>query len=269
MNKAPLILFAISALLPLQAGEIQWTEDPRLGKIFADHGLKGTFVVFDVGANTFTGTDQSRADTRFIPASTFKIPNSLIGLETRAVSSVDDPIPYTGPADPFIPAWAADMGLREAIKLSNVPIYKELARRIGPEKMAAGLKSIDYGNQEIGESVDTFWLRGPLKISAIEQAQFLAQLAQKSLPMSISSQEAVHDITLHESGPGWSIHAKTGWQNAPDEGTGWWVGWVNKEGQIYAFALNADLKGPSDGPKRIEMATEGLKILGILPATGD
>jgi beta-lactamase class D len=29
-----------------------------------------------------------------------------------------------------------------------------------------------------------------------------------------------------DAGLGWSLHAKTGWQNAPGAGVGWWVGWV-------------------------------------------
>ncbi len=49
--------------------------------------------------------------------------------------------------------WEHDMGLRDAIKISNVPIYQELARRIGLERMKAGVEKLDYGNKDIGEVV--------------------------------------------------------------------------------------------------------------------
>src|SRR5690606_10185028 len=116
----------------------------------------------------------------FVPASTFKIPNTLIGLATGAVKSVDEIFPYGGQPQPF-KTWEKDMGLREAITLSNVPVYQELARRIGLERMQLNLLNMDFGNNEIGTVVDRFWLDGPLKISAVEQTRFLAKLAQGQL----------------------------------------------------------------------------------------
>ena len=79
-------------------------------------------------------SDEARAKKRFTPASTFKIANSLIGLDVSAVKSVDEVLPYGGKPQ-RIKEWERDMGLREAIKMSNVAIYQELARRIGIERM--------------------------------------------------------------------------------------------------------------------------------------
>lgn len=56
--------------------------------------------------------------------------NSLIGLWSGAVVDVDAVLPYTGEVNPFMQSWKRDMGLREAIVISNVPIYQELALRI-------------------------------------------------------------------------------------------------------------------------------------------
>lgn len=120
-------LFAFSA--PAAA----WEESLQIGELFKSAGVKGTFALYDAGAQRYIGHNEARAHQRFVPASTFKIPNSLIGLSTGAVKSIVMVIPYKGPPRPFIPAWARDMGLREAIALSNVPLYQELARRIGLE----------------------------------------------------------------------------------------------------------------------------------------
>jgi beta-lactamase class D len=181
-----------------------------------------------------------------------------------AVKTVDEVLPYTGPPQPFIKAWAKDMGLREAIALSNVPIYQELARRIGLDRMRDNVVRMEYGNKEIGTTVDNFWLTGPLKISAIEQTQFLAKLAQDALPFPQEFQKSVREIVFLEQGANWKLYGKTGWENAPSQGVGWWVGWVQKDDHIYAFALNLDMQNASDASKRVELGKASLRALGLL-----
>jgi beta-lactamase class D len=255
------VLVTISISSTAVAG---WEESSRLSELFKSAGANGTFVLYDVTANTYIGHDKARAERRFVPASTFKIPNSLIGLSVGAVKSVDDVLPYKGDPQPFIKAWAKDMGLREAIALSNVPIYQELARRIGLDRMRDNVSRMDYGNKEIGDTIDSFWLNGPLKISAVEQTQFLAKLAQDALPFPKTFQKGVREIVLLEQGKNWRLYGKTGWKNAPDQGLGWWVGWVEEDGHVYAFALNMDIQKASDLGKRVELGKASLKALGIL-----
>jgi hypothetical protein len=73
----------------------------------------------------------------------------------------------------------------------------------------------------------------------------------------------VAEITQVESGPGWSLHAKTGWQNAPGPGVGWWVGWVQKGDQITPFALNIAMAGAADAPKRERLGRSSLLGLSL------
>lgn len=256
-------LMAVACLLAIQAQAAGWEERPQLGELFRRAGVTGTFVLHDVATGRFVGHDRARAERRFVPASTFKIPHSLIGLAVGAVGDVDEALPYRGPPRPFIEAWARDMGLREAIVLSNVPIYQELARRIGPERMREHLLRMDYGNGEIGTAVDAFWLSGPLAISAIEQARFLARLASDALPYPPALQSSAREISLLEQAEGWRLHGKTGWQNAPGEGVGWWVGWLEKDGRVYAFALNMDIRTAADAGRRVELGRACLKALGL------
>ena len=70
-----------------------------------------------------------------------KVANSLIGLSTGAVRSADEVLPYGGKPQRF-KAWEHDMSLRDAIKASNVPVYQELARRIGLERMRANVSRL-------------------------------------------------------------------------------------------------------------------------------
>lgn len=237
--------------------------------------LQATFVLFDPATESLHVANRQRADQRFIPASTFKIANTLIGLETGAVRDVDEVLPYGGQPQ-WRPEWEHDMALREAIKLSAVPIYQELARRIGLERMGAMLRKLGYGNAEIGTVVDRFWLQGPLAISAIEQTRFLTRLVQRRLPVSAANLAAVDEITVQERTAEYVLHYKTGWAATalPQSGgrgggrsggqIGWVVGWLRRGTASYPFAFNMDIGGVDDLPKRWPLARACLSALGKL-----
>jgi beta-lactamase class D len=261
---------SIIALLLLATGR-SFAEEPKieeavkLAKIFQEHRARGTFVLFDAKTEQFKAHDPARAIRRFIPASTFKIPNTLIGLETGAVKSVDQALPYGGKPQPF-PQWEHDMPLREAIRISAVPIYQELARRIGLAQMDEWVTRLNYGNAKIGKTVDRFWLDGPLEISALEQARFLARLVEGQLPVQPATIAAVKEITLLEKSGEYELHGKTGWCTSVDPHVGWWVGWIERGGLLTsAFALNMDLPGKDDAAKRIPIGRACLNALGAFP----
>lgn len=87
-------LFAACFLLFCHVAQaLDWAESPALGKLFGEAGVRGTLVVYDVAAERFIGFDRTRAEARFVPASTFKVVNSLIGLASGAVKSVDEALP--------------------------------------------------------------------------------------------------------------------------------------------------------------------------------
>lgn len=263
-NKTILRILPFSMILFFSAATAaSWNENKEVAQIFGDVGVTGTFVLYDVSKDEYTGFDQERANTRYIPASTYKIANSLIGLTTGAVKDVDEILPYGG-GEYFLDAWEHDMSLRDAIVISNVPIYQELARRIGLERMQENVRKLNYGNMDIGPVVDRFWLDGPLAISAVEQAKFVSALAQQKLDFPTQHQQAVAEILELEKGDGWSLHGKTGWQTATEPGIGWWVGWVKRGDHIYAFALNLDMDEIVDAPKRIELGKAALQVLKVL-----
>jgi beta-lactamase class D len=231
----------------------------ELGKWFEAEGVSGTFVLRDVGKDEIVIYQRARAGTRYVPASTFKIPNSLIGLHVGAVRDVSEVLPYGG-GKQRIAAWEKDMNLRDAIRVSNVPVYQELARRIGLDRMKENVRAIAYGNQDVGTIVDRFWLDGPLKISAIEQTDFLARLVQRKLPVEERAVAGVEEITLLEQNDRWSLHAKTGWQPP----IGWWVGWVKRGDRVSTFALNMDILKEADAPKRVVVGKACLRALGVI-----
>ena len=246
----------------LAAHASEWTASADVAALFKQAGVTGTFVVYDIDADRYLGYNRSRAETRFVPASTFKIANTMIGLSVGAVENVDEVLPYGGAPQPF-KSWERDMSLREAIALSNATIYQVLARRIGLERMRKNVTELQYGNSDIGTRVDTFWLEGPLAISAVEQSRFLARLVAGDLPFPQHVQRITREIVRLEQGEDWALYGKTGWMNAPGSGVGWWVGWIEKNERAYTFALNIDILKSSDAGKRIELGKASLEAVGV------
>ena len=146
-----------------------------------------------------------------------------------------------------------------------MPAYKELARRIGTERMQANIKKLHYGNESIGNKIDSFWLEGPLKISALEQVKLLTKLARWQLPYPQKAQQQVCDITVLKRTDAYTLHGKTGW--ATDNlavPVGWFVGWVEAKDNLYVFALNMDVPYAADLPLRESITLECLRTLKLL-----
>lgn len=252
---AALFLAAASA----SAAEV--VERPELAAHFKAAGVAGTFVLYDVSADRISVHDRTRADRRFAPQSTFKIFNAMIGLDTGAVKDELEVLPYGGKPQP-IREWEQDMNLRDGIRISNVPVYQELARRIGAQRMQRYIDLVGYGNRDIGKVIDRFWLDGPLEISAVEQAQLMARLAQRRLPFSERSMQAVRGMIRQEGTQDYALFAKTGWGfQSPGAQIGWLVGWIEKEGKPYAFALNIDIHDNADAAKRHSLVRACLQTL--------
>jgi beta-lactamase class D len=199
-----------------------------------------------------------------LPASTFKFPNSLIILESGVVADVDDDVlAWDGVARSR--GWDADQSLRTAFRRSAVWAYQHWAREVGHDRMSEAVARLAYGSAAIGapESIDRFWLQGPLEISAREQVDFLQRLHARSLPVDVSIQDRVVDILRHRSGEGWTLYAKTGWAIRDEPNHGWYVGWLETPDDIWLFAVNIDLDYETgEGALRERLARRALAEVG-------
>lgn len=231
---------------------------------FTDKDLNGTFVLYDVNEDLMMVYNEERSNSIFSPASTFKICNSLIGLQTGTMLSIDDTIRWNGHEYPW-DGWNKDHCLRTAMPVSCVWFYQEMARRIGEEQMQYWLDSVEYGNTSIGERVDLFWLNGSILISAQEQIAFLQRLIDNDLPFDDAVQEAVKEIIITDKTDDYVIHAKTGWAMRVKKSVGWYVGYVEKADNTYIFALNYDMTDAKTQTKyRKELTYELLKLAGVI-----
>ena len=258
------------AAMPLAAQSGESAEvRPELGLHFERYDVAGTFVLYDMEGEHWIRYDPERAASRFIPASTFKIFNSLVALETGAVEDARMVIPWDS-VDRGSRGWNQDQTLRTAFQRSAVWAYQELARRIGEDRMRAWVRREHYGNEDISGGIARFWLTGAIRISANEQVDFLRRLHRGDLDFSDRTMAIVRDIMVVEETPEYTIRAKTGWARPQEEGgpeIGWLVGWVERDAAPYFFALNLETKAP-DVPMREarrEIAYGILRELGVLP----
>lgn len=246
----------------------EWKDHPEWASEFAGRGVAGSMVVFDERARAWHVFDRERAQARYSPASTFKLFNALVALETGAVKEEHEVIRWDGMKRTF-DDWNRDHSLASGMKYSVVWYYQEMARRIGARRMQDWLDRVGYGNRDIGGGIDRFWLDGELRISQVEQVEFLRRLASGSLPFRADVQETVRRIAIVESAPSHVLHAKTGWALVGPEQAdfGWYVGWLEHDGRRWFFALTIDMpKAREDAPKRIEIARAVLARIGALPA---
>lgn len=262
-----LLVASGSASLAEDPGDPQgmaWQDEPSLAELFKTSGLNGSFALYDPEKNTLRGCNEARAAKRYLPASTFKILNSLIAFETGVVKDVAEILPYGGGSQP-VKAWEKDMTIKEAIALSNVPLYQGIARRIGHARMAEYVRKTTYGNAQIGPGVDDFWLKGPLAISILEQLRFINELTRGLLPFSSRSLTLLREIIPHEPGEkeGFVIFYKTGLAAAAKPPTAWVVGWVELKGKAYPFALNFDVGREKDPEQRLPIMRKALALLGL------
>ncbi len=236
---------------------------PELGKYF--QGFTGAFVLYDLSGQRIIRYNPERCAERFLPASTFKIMNSLIGLETGVIPDEAYVIKWDG-THYDIPAWNQDHTLRTAIKNSVVWYYQELARRVGQERMQHYVDAAGYGNQDISGRIDTFWLEGGLRISAEEQVGFLKRLYENDLPFSQRSMDIVKDILVLEKTGSYQLSGKTGSVQRVTPHVGWFVGYLEGGGKVYIFAANVE---DGDGNQAQEITRSILQGLGLLRTGGE
>lgn len=214
-----------------------------LDQAFAAHRVDGAFVAFDEGTATWFRHGSAEALGRHRPASTFKVPNALIALETGAVPDEHTVLPWDG-AEHRIEAWNRDHDLASAMEHSVLWYYQELARRAGPGAMRSWLDRLGYGSRTMGEQLDRFWLDGSLAISPEEQVSFLRRLRTGALPASQAHQATVRRI-LRRDWRGCRVHTKTGWAIDGTSHHGWYVGWIDRRDGAQVFALY--VRGEGEG----------------------
>ena len=261
----PLLAALVAALLLPTGASARVEHRSDLLRHFEAAGTAGTMVVQHGHDTVVVGTHRSH--TRFLPSSTFKIPNALIAIERGIASGPDQRYPGPNPnfeldGKPLLPTVCeADLTLAIAFANSCIPIFQGIARRVGEPAYKRALRALRYGNRRAdGAPLDAFWLEGPLGISAREQVAFVDRLRRGRLPGSRRAQRQVRQMMAVEPG----LFGKTGYVFTTAPRVGWWVGWVERDGRSWTFALNLDITQPQHFAARTSVARAVLHDLGAL-----
>ncbi len=239
----------ILSLLLTACGQNNVTEDDSLKQYFDAAGVAGTFGMFDNGQGHFTIYNLSRyRDSAYLPAGTFDIVQSLIGLQTGVVK--DDTSKVLA---------GNTVSLEQAFKgqgdSTNLAVFRELSVRIGKDTLKKWIDSMGYGNKDM--TGNDFWQDNHLTVKADEQLGLVKKLYFDQLPFFPRSQKIVRNMMLMENNSNYRLSYKTGNGIRKDgHALAWFAGWVEENKHLYFFVLNLDA---ADNSK--DLNANGLNIL--------
>ncbi|GMU86742.1 MAG: hypothetical protein AMXMBFR48_19830 [Ignavibacteriales bacterium] len=225
------------------------------GKFFSDENLDGTILIYNENEKRYIVYNPDRTRNGYIPASTFKIFNSLAALTYGAVKDENEIIKWDG-VKRNREELNKDMDMREAFRISSVWFYQEIARRIGAENMQKALTENRYGNRNMNGGLDRFWLDGEIRISPEQQVDFLRRMYFGKLNFSPASAQITKRIMLLKDEGDFKLYGKTGWMDTGGIDLGWLVGFVESSGNIYFYALNVQC--PEGTNKNFLSARKGI-----------
>ncbi|MFC0216260.1 class D beta-lactamase [Paenibacillus chartarius] len=257
---APIVLSVLVLMAAMttdaNAGSRPKPIEVNLGYLF--NGTEGTFVAKNLRTDKVYVFNPTRSRERFTPESSFKVTNALIGLEEKAVEDEYDVKRWDGIEREF-EVWNRDHSLASAMRHSAIWYYQIMARDIGSERMQDYLDRFGYGNRDISGGISNFWLNSSLKISAIEQLDFLEKLVEEQLPVKEKTMKTVKRIMIDLEHDDYTIHGKTG-TRLSDMGLGWYIGYVETNKETWIFAINID--GPGSKAKQIALnALQDLRVM--------
>ena len=248
--------------------ESQEVVDSVLVNLMETVPAKGTILIYDYQQKRYYSNDFDWARRGYLPASTFKIPNSLIALEVGTVKNDSSWIKWDGKMR-YLKAWEQDLIFRQAFHLSCLPCYQELSRKAGEKQMRTWVDKLNYGKMVVDSTnYDEFWVAGDSRITPFEQIDFLMRFHENKLPISARTDKIAKRMMIKKQTDQYILRAKTGLSNPGGKFNGWFVGYVEKGENLYFFATNMDpkpgIKSKQFIPLRVEVTMKALQQKGIL-----
>lgn len=215
-------------------------------EIIDSNDVKGSILVYDLSTNRYYSNDFKWSKIGKLPASTFKIANSIIALETEVVKNDSTLFKWNG-EQRRLRSWEQDLIFRDAFHFSCVPCYQDVARKIGAKEMNKYLDEFEYGSMKVDSTnIDIFWLEGESKINQFQQIDFLKRLYTSKLPISERTEKIIKRMMVIEDNNSYKLSGKTGWSIRNGKNNGWFVGYLESRNGIYFFATNINPKEKFD-----------------------
>lgn len=265
------MLLSLTPMLSTYAAEqsyYKWNISPEKIKLIDlstyFNGYEGSFVLYDSKGDTWSIYDIDHAALRTAPNSTYKIYDALFGLEEGIITPNASFMTWSGTNYPF-EAWNANQDLYSAMESSVNWYFQEIDKQLGTSVLRNYMKEIGYGNQNINSDLSSYWMQGALKISPIEQVELLTRLYNNDFGFTPENVNTVKDSICIFSSDDRSFYGKTGTGRIDGQDVnGWFVGFVENEGNTYFFATNIQNDANATGSNAAEITKSILSELNIL-----
>ncbi|MFY0591603.1 class D beta-lactamase [Roseivirga sp.] len=235
-----LVLFVSCSNEKSESKVNQWKEIPALQESIDSAKLKGVILIYDQSMEQYYTSSRLISKKGQLPASTFKIANSIIALELGVIESDSTLIKWDG-TPRAMEAWEQDLLFAKAFQLSCVPCYQEIARKIGTKRMRNYLDQLVYGNIVFDSStIDNFWLVGNSRISPLAQIDFISRLYNGDLSISERTEMLIKRMMVIDENDDYRLSGKTGWSIDQGNNNGWFVGYIESGDKPYFFATNVE-----------------------------
>jgi beta-lactamase class D len=189
-------------------------------------------------------SQEGDCNKRYAPCSTFKIPLSLIGFDSKILKNEELPKwKFKKDYVAFLDKWKQDQTPQSWMKNSCVWYSQVLTKKLGMEKFQNYVNKFNYGNMDLSgdkeknNGLTNSWLSSSLEISGLEQVAFLEKLLDDELPVSKHSHSMTKNILFIEDlSHGWKLYGKTGSgvllnQDRTEKTEiqhGWFIGWIER-----------------------------------------
>lgn len=235
-----------------------YASESQLESLYQDNIVEGSILIESADGKLKYQYNVNN-EASYIPASTFKIPNTLIILEEGLIKDASEVIAWDGVERDYEP-WNGNQTLKTAFQVSCVWCYQRYAKMVGDQKYHQYLSDFDYGNQLTGSEITRFWLDGDLRVSLKDQISFLRKVHSETLPIQQQHIKTLKQIMLSDSNSAVKIWSKTGWSGKD----GWYVGYLVVNNQTWFFANHIEIKQSSDLALRKALTLEAFRLLDIV-----
>lgn len=262
------ITFLLICLCSLRA-----TAQDTLQPDFSKCRIKGSITIYDYRHKRWMYSDPTDARVPMLPASTFKIINLLIALETGVIRDENAIVKWPGHTDTTLygyrPDIYHDISVKEAFQVSAGWAFIELAKKIGRKKYQQYLTACRYGNMNLSSKGNDFWNFGNLGIAPAGQINFLVKVYEGKLPFSKRNLDILKKVMITDSTDQYILRSKTGWTRPQGQlEVGWWTGYVERKDNVYFFATRLTKQREDDQPDfgkcRKEVTLEIMRRLKII-----
>lgn len=207
-------------------------------------GVNGSILILSDGE--YQSNDFQWAEIGRLPASTFKIPNSIIALELGIMTDDSTLIVWNG-EHRSQKRWEKDLLFRDAFHTSCVPCYQDIAREIGVKRMKNQLSKLNFGEMVVDSTnLDMFWLEGSSIINQYQQIEFLQNFNDQLLPISNRTYSLMSSLMIIESDDNYILRGKSGWSIENKKHNCWFVGYLKSNNRTYYFATNIEPRKDTD-----------------------